>query len=126
MRQLNRMFQELRRSKESFYSYAIKIVLKNHGGTIKNAKLRLDGHGDRNFKNAFRSYLRRELNPTSGKTARIFQDLKFVDSKKNVLIQLADMISGSIHRRYNEEKSDRLTYYNIIRHKIEDIWNFGR
>lgn len=118
--------QELRRSKESFYSYAIKIVLKNHGGTIKNAKLRLDGHGDRNFKKAFNSYLRRELNTPTGKTAKIFQDLKFVDSKKNVLIQLADMVSGAIYRTYNEEKADRLIYYDIVKHRIEDIWNFGR
>ena len=114
--------RELRRSKESFYSYAIKMVLKHHGGTIRDAKIRLDGHGDRQFRNTISLYLRRELNSPQNK---IFKDLKFVDSQKNVLIQLADMVAGAINRSYSN-KDDRNTYKGIILHKIEDEWKFGR
>ncbi len=38
---------ELRSSKDSFYRYAIKMVLQHNFGKIRNARLRLDGHGDR-------------------------------------------------------------------------------
>jgi len=114
--------RELRRSKESFYSYAIKTVLKYHGGTIHDAKIRFDGHGDRLFKNTVSMYLRRELNSPQNK---IFKDLKFVDSHKNVLVQLADMVAGAINRSYSD-KDDKNLYKGIIAHKIEDEWKFGR
>ena len=57
---------ELRRSKESFYRYAVKTVLKNSFGTIKEARLKIDGHGDREFRRELQSYLRREPTPPSG------------------------------------------------------------
>lgn len=115
--------KELRRNKESFYNYSIKLVLKNHRGTIHNAKLRLDGRGDRVFKQALSTYLRRELNNFQSK---IFKDIKFVDSHKNVLIQLADMVAGAIHRSYYDGVNDRDMYKRIIADKIEDEWEFGR
>lgn len=118
--------EELRRSKESFYNYTVKTVLKHHGGTITDAKLRLDGRGDREFKNALTTYLRRELNQAVGKKGRIIDDLKFVDSRKNVLIQLADMVAGAIHRSYCNDKEDKVLYKSIIQKRIQDIWNFGR
>ncbi|OHB93585.1 MAG: hypothetical protein A3E19_04950 [Planctomycetes bacterium RIFCSPHIGHO2_12_FULL_52_36] len=118
--------EELRRSKKSFYNYTVKMVLQHHGGTIADAKLHLDGRGDREFKNSLSTYLRRELNPGIRKENKIIDDLKFVDSKKNVLIQLADMVAGAIHRSYNHGKEDRTLYKGIIQKRIEDVWNFGR
>jgi hypothetical protein len=118
--------EELRKSRESFYNYAIKMVLKHHGGTIENAKLRIDGHGDRNFKRALSAYLRKELNPLGKTKKQVFKDLKFVDSRRNVLIQLADIVTGAIHRSYNEEKIDCKLYKEIIKERIDDIWDFGR
>ncbi len=118
--------QMLRNKKEYFYNYAIKTVLKNHAGTIKNAKIRLDGHGNRNMRRAFSSYLRRELNPLSHGSNRIFTNLRFRDSKRDVLIQLADMIAGAIRRSYYRDKDDAGLYVGIIKKRLEDIWNFGR
>lgn len=112
---------ELKISKSSFYNYAIKMVLKNNFGKIKEAKIRLDGHGDRIYKREVIRYLHRELN---NRENRIFEKLQFVNSKNNVLIQLVDMIAGSIHRKYEIEKSDANLYYNIIRKRIEDLWEF--
>lgn len=113
---------ELKTSKQSFYNYAIKMVLKHNFGTIKGAKIRLDGHGDRIYKREVIRYLRKELNNRENK---IFQKLQFVDSKSNVLIQLADMIAGSIHRKYMMEKMDSKTYFNIIKKQKEDLWEFS-
>ncbi len=114
----------LRESNESFYSYAIKMVLQHNGGTIKNAKLRLDGHGGRKFKKSFNAYLRQQLNSGNKEDEKIIKKLQFVDSKNNVLIQLADMVAGSLRRSYDLGKTDRLEYIDIIRHRYEDIWEF--
>lgn len=114
--------EELKTSKQSFYNYAIKLVLKHNFGSIKEAKLRLDGHGDRIYKREVIRYLRRELN---NKDSRVFKKLQFVDSKSNVLIQLADMIAGSIHRKYETDKTDSELYFKVIKKKIENLWNFS-
>ena len=52
------------------------------------------------------------------------KDCKLVDSKENVLVQMADMIAGSIRRAYELDKTDRETYKKIIRKHIEDEWRF--
>ena len=115
---------ELRNNKNSFYSYAIKMLLKHSNNTILNAKIKIDGSGDRIFRRNFAVYLRKNLNSNEKK---IMQNLRFVDSRENVLIQLADMVSGS-ERRYfeyrNGLKTDAEIYRNIIKKKIDDEWEF--
>jgi len=113
---------ELKTSKQSFYNYAIKMVLKHNFGTIKEAKIRLDGHGDRIYKREVVRYLRKELN---NRENRVFQKLQFVDSKSNVLIQLTDMVAGAIHRKYEVGKTDAKTYYTVIKKRVEDLWEFS-
>ncbi len=108
-------------NKNSFYSYFIKEALGHNGGSILNAKIRIDGHGDRIFRKSFLSYLRRELN---SKDKHIIKNCKLINSKNNVLIQMADMIAGSINRSYNISKKDRQTYRAIIEKHIENEWKF--
>jgi hypothetical protein len=111
----------LRTSKDSFYNYAVKMVLKNNNETIKNAKIRIDGLGERKFRKSLTVYLRKELNNDE---KIVLKNLRFRDSNKDVLIQLADMIAGSIKRSYDEGKNDKDDYKKIINQKIEDIWEF--
>jgi hypothetical protein len=113
--------QELKNDKNSFYGYFIKETLKNSNDTIIDAKIRMDGSGDRIFRKNFFTYLRHELNTNEKK---IMQNCQMVDSKSNVLIQLADMIAGSINRFYNKEKEDRQIYLEIIKKHIQDAWSF--
>lgn len=112
---------ELRTNKKSFYAYAIKTALRNSGNTIFDAKVKIDGSGDRVFRREFLSYLRRELHSSD---RRIVKSCKLVDSRENVLIQMADMIAGSIRRSYDTSKSDATAYKKIIQHRIEDEWQF--
>lgn len=112
---------ELKGNKDSFYSYVIKTMLKYNNRTIFDAKIRIDGSGDRIFRRSFATYLRRELNNDEKK---ILQNCKMLDSKNDVLIQMADMIAGSIHRSYQQDKNDREIYKNIIQKHIEDEWKF--
>jgi len=113
--------EELKNKVDSFYNYFIKLVLEHNGGKIKNAKIRLDGHGNRVFRREATTYLRNNLNT---KNKRILRDFKFRDSKRDVLVQLADMVAGSISRKYQVGKSDKNIYWNIIKSKCDDLWEF--
>jgi hypothetical protein len=113
--------QQLRSNKNSFYGYIIKTLLKYSDGTVLDAKIRIDGSGDRIFRKSFTAYLRKELNNNERK---ILKNCKMIDSKSDVLIQMADMIAGSIHRSYQRDKKDGSDYKNIIKKRIEDEWNF--
>jgi hypothetical protein len=112
---------ELKNSKTSFYNYTIKTVLKHSSGKIKNAKVRLDGHGDKIFRRELLSYLRRSLDDAD---KEMIKNLRFRDSGRDVLIQLADMIAGSINRTTQKGKNDKDLYLDLVKSRKEDIWKF--
>lgn len=111
----------LKGDKNSFYSYFIKTILTHTKGALQNAKIRIDGSGDRVFRRNFLTYLRKELN---SKDVRVMKNVALVDSKENVLIQLADMVAGTIKRYKEAQKSDASEYWRIINSKITDCWDF--
>lgn len=94
------------------------MALKYSNNTIVDAKIRIDGGGDRAFRKQFLTYLRKELNVDERKVVKHCQ---LVDSKNNVLIQAADMVAGSVRRAH--EKSDKI-YIQTIKGKIENEWLF--
>lgn len=110
---------ELKNKQDSFYNYAIKEVLAKTT-TLNAADVRLDGHSGREYKQSTVAYFRREINGKSKKIARV----RFVDSRTNNLIQLADLIAGSLLRSYQEGKTDAQVYRKIIEKRLEDVWNF--
>jgi len=112
--------QRLRSNKEDFYNYIIMQVLKQSTKSIKNAKLKFDKRGEKTLRNQLRVYLSKRLD---NKNSKIFTDLKFVDSRQNTLIQLADMIAGTIFSDFTKKDSDYLTILKRAR-RIEDIWLF--
>lgn len=112
---------ELKNNKNSFYSYAIKSLLKYSNNSIIEAKVRIDGSGDRRFRRNFLTYLRKQLNTNHKK---IIKNCQLIDSKSNVLIQMVDMVAGAIRRSHDEEKTDRLIYKQIIKKHIQDEWKF--
>lgn len=111
--------QRLKTHKENFYNYVIMQVIKN-SKSIKNAKLKFDKRGEIEIRNQLRVYLSRELD---NKNKNIFNDLKFVDSRQNTLIQLADMVAGSIFSFYTGKDKSYLEELKKSK-KVEDIWTF--
>lgn len=111
---------ELKSKKDKFYSYFIKEILKHSGGKILDAKIKIDGSGDRVFRKSFLSYLRRELN---SQERTVMKKCGMEDSKGNVLIQFADMVAGSVNRSYSDKK-DASDYKAVIKKHIEDEWLF--
>jgi len=110
----------LQTHKENFYNHIIMQVLKHSGGKIKSAKLKFDKRGEKALRDQLRVYLSRELD---NKRRNIFKDLKFVDSRQNTLIQLADMIAGAIYSSYSGKDRTYLTFLKRSR-RVEDIWEF--
>ena len=111
----------LRYSKEDFYNFSLREVLEHNNNTIENAKIRLDGRGDRLFRRQLASYLRRCLN---SKTNKVMKNLRFRNSQGDVLIQMADMIAGSLRRNFDHNTQDFNVYRKIIKSKEKDIWEF--
>jgi hypothetical protein len=108
----------LRKSPAYFYNFIIKMLLKHSFGAITNAKVCIDGSMNRELK----TYLRQELNRES----YIIHDIQFLDSRKSSMIQLADMIAGSIARSYRPDKRDSQALRRVLKPRIQDIWDFGK
>ena len=114
---------QLRRSGEFFYNFTMKMLLAHTFGDICEAKLFVDGEAGREALKRMVAYLRRECNTGD---VRVFDDIRFVPKReRNVLLQLADMVTGSIARSYRQDKPDRYAYRTIIAPKVR-VWEFGK
>lgn len=94
--------------KESFYKYACALVFENAKPYLKDATVVIDGSGSREFKRQLQTYLRRKIGGS------LIRKVKMQSSHSNNLLQLADMIAGSIHRSFSK-KGDREVYRPIIK-----------
>ena len=110
--------KELRSSKNAFYNFALKNSLKYDDYSIEKARIVLDGSGDNSFKQNLINYLRASLN---SKKKQVIKTLKIKDSKKDLLIQLADMIAGSIRKSYDLLAKDKNLYRNMIKKREEGV-----
>ena len=108
--------EKLRTNNDAFYNYFVKQLMNFDDGALKDARVRIDGSGSRDFQRALGSYLRRELR---GK----IRDLKMIDSHRDQLMQLADMCIGAIARSYRD-RDDPARWRNMLRHRIENVWEF--
>jgi hypothetical protein len=106
----------LRSSTDAFYNFFIKQLIRNDGSVLRDARVRIDGSGDREFQRALKAYLRRDMEEK-------IADLRLVDSKKDNLMQLADMCIGAIARSYRD-RAEGNRWLRILRPRIEDIWEF--
>ena len=116
-----RIYSEaLRTVKESFYKFFVRCMLQHDGGALVDAKVVIDGSGDRQFKRTFGSYLRKHLD--SGRVKKV----EFRDSKNDPLVQLADMTAGAIARSYRLDRADSNRWRSQLLRagKIENVWEF--
>ncbi len=110
--------RHLRSNSDQFYNYFVRQLMKHDNDILVDARVRIDGSGDRKFKKSLNTYLRRELGP--GKIRHI----RMVNSKNDRLIQLADMCVGAIARKYNPNRTFGDRWSNLLSPKINDIWRF--
>ncbi len=102
-----------------FYSYFTRLMMKHDGGALRDAKVIIDGSGDRQFKQALQSYLKRELDDGA------LRKIAFKDSMRDPLLQLADMTAGAIARSYSDRSNARRWRSVLSRNRqIGDVWDF--
>lgn len=84
---------------------------------LKNASIKVDGGAGTDYAKRAVSHIRKNANPQTGQIAEI----KFADSKENVLLQLADLVASSIFRSTQTGKSDHQDYVAILKDHIAEI-----
>jgi hypothetical protein len=110
---------EMRSKPGAFYNYVVKEVLARDD-KLNNAKVRLDGRAGRKYKRQAAVYFRKAVNKQDYKIA----DFDFADSKRTDLVQLADLVVGSIYRSKQTSLTDCADYLAILRPKIDEMWDF--
>jgi len=110
----------LRTATDSFYNYFLRMLLQHDGGATQGAKIKIDGSGDAEFKKELTAYLRHQLR--DGQIGKF----TFVDSRKDSLVQLADMCSGAILRAYRNDLRRNNSWLTTLQKagRVDDIWKF--
>jgi hypothetical protein len=108
----------LRSNKDDFYRYFVKSMVKHDGGWLQNAKVIIDGSGDRIFRQDLKTYLRRET------PHGCIRDVRFKNSRNDPLVQLADMCVGAIARSYRRDRKDTDRWRRMLRGRLNNVWDF--
>jgi hypothetical protein len=110
---------EMRSKPGAFYNYVVKEVLARDDA-LENTKVRLDGKAGKKYKRQTIAYFRKAVNKRDYKIA----DFDYADSKKTDLVQLADLVAGSIYRSMQTDMTDHADYLKILKPRVDEIWDF--
>lgn len=101
--------------KDAIFLYTIKELLVRL--KLSNSDIIIDGIRGPKYTKKARTYLRRELKNNGAKIGRI----SFEDSRSNSLIQLADLVAGSVARSLTD-KADAEEYVRLFGQKLKRIF----
>ncbi|WP_428151117.1 DUF3800 domain-containing protein [Brevundimonas sp.] len=110
--------EHLRSDKESFYEFFVKQMLRHDSGRLDNAKVIIDGSGDREFRQKLSTEIKRKVRDGA------VRDCRFSDSKNDPLIQLADMCAGAVARSFRTDRRDAHRWRDMLRPRLDDVWQF--
>ena len=113
--------ETLRERKDRFYNFFVRQLLAHDNGVLADARIKIDGSGDRTFKKELSAYLRRQLQYGQ------LHSIRFAESHRDNLIQLADMASGAIFRSYrsaDRKHADRWRQVLARAGRLGDVWDF--
>lgn len=108
----------LRSRKEEFYQFFVKSMLKFDNGLLRDAKVVIDGSGERTFRQDLKTHLKQYAAPGA------IRDVKLMDSHRDPLVQLADMCVGAVARSYRDDRADPDRWRKLLRPKLDDVWKF--
>ncbi|MBR3116014.1 DUF3800 domain-containing protein [Candidatus Saccharibacteria bacterium] len=112
----SKIIEPVLKKSESFYGYVIKKVLDDYKD-MKLARVCLDGSGNKIFRKKSTADIRKTINNNN----RRMVNFRLVDSRNDVLIQLADMVAGAINAKYDKAKRLKHDYIKVIRNLIDNI-----
>lgn len=102
--------------KEAFYKYACGLVFESAKPYLDDAVVRFDASGSREFQGDLARYLRQKINDPKSARKRISK-VTPDDSRRNNLLQLADMVCGALARSIRGEGAEPDIYRKIIKHR---------
>jgi len=108
----------LKADKDRFYEYFVKAMMSFDNGILSDARVVIDGSGDREFRQNLNAALRRRLGGGA------IRDVRFKNSKNDVLVQLADMCAGAIARSYRDDRRNKDRWRKLLAPRINDVWEF--
>ena len=116
-----KLFGEGFKNKESFYKYATSLLFENGKEKLERATVVIDESGRKLFKYQLASYLRKKINTVDH---RYIYKVKMQNSKRNNLLQLADMIAGAVNRSLDRKAKDSQRFRSIIKSReiYVQIW----
>lgn len=103
--------------KEDFYRFFVRQMMTQDGGVLEQARVVIDGSGDRAFRLMLRASLRRQL---PGKLRAV----KFANSRNDPLVQLADMCVGAIARSDRTERANSGRWREMLAPRLDDVCDF--
>ncbi len=110
------------RYKQSFYKKLHSIVDRELFKLFPNLQITADEHGSTEFMTGFVSYIKKNHIPD------LFDQsgFRFIDSHGNLTVQLADFISGTLARCFDERKKSKKgnSFIKLLKPKILDLYEW--
>ena len=98
-------------SPAAFYNYSTSLVFENAKPHLRQAIVVIDASRGKTFRAELSRYLKRKID----RSGTLIKKIKHQDSARNNLLQLADMVVGSVGRSMRVGKKDRWDYRKLIR-----------
>ncbi|HKM20258.1 MAG TPA: DUF3800 domain-containing protein [Candidatus Dojkabacteria bacterium] len=106
------------KNKHDYYNYFFRQLLTKNLHLLDSAKLVVDGKKEREMKRAINS----EIRGLNGKYKdKYISGVKYVDSRSEPMIQVVDMVVGSIYKSLERGRNDSDIYLEVIRKKVIDV-----
>jgi len=105
--------------KKSFYKFLHSLVDRELFKIFPDLLIVADEHGDNQFKNSFIKYIQKNHIPDLFNQS----EFKLSNSRSELLVQMADIISGTLARCYDEDKLSKRSkeFLECINPKISEI-----
>jgi len=105
--------------KQPFYKFLHSLVDRELFKVFPDLKIVADEHGSKEFMNGFVKYIEKNHIPTLFSQS----DFRFSNSKSELMVQLADFISGTFSLCYDETKlsENRNEFLKVLKDKIIEI-----
>lgn len=118
----------LKKSKSVFYKFLNEHLYSTLRNSYSKIEICADELGKNDFIDSFISYVKRKAKATQ---LSLFDESHFhlANSKQDVLIQVADLISGSVAYDFDRKKmllAEGNNYVDFINHKVNMIKHFPR
>jgi hypothetical protein len=106
--------------KGNYYKYALRSLMDDPAQETTQAVVKIDTFGEREYRQKLKDYFLLHLSQNKGKKYQL-QELIFEDSKYDELLQLADLVAGSIRKSFDKRSPYNQDYRQVFIEKEEEI-----